>query len=126
MPNYTDTLNLKLTDMETDGDELFLFDEDLNDNFEKIDLRFESADIVLSSTDWKGASAPYTQTVAVEGMTEDINPHVSLIHSSDYSTSQTEQSEYSKLYKGETAENSITFYATSPAGVDLNLRLKRL
>lgn len=37
MPNYTDTLNLKLTNMETDGEELYDFDSDLNDNFEIID-----------------------------------------------------------------------------------------
>ena len=37
MPNYTDTLHLKLTDMANDGDELFDFDSDLNENFEIID-----------------------------------------------------------------------------------------
>jgi len=38
MAEYTETLGLKKTNMETDGDDLFLFDEDLDENWDKIDI----------------------------------------------------------------------------------------
>ncbi|MCD8025095.1 MAG: hypothetical protein LUE64_06125 [Candidatus Gastranaerophilales bacterium] len=126
MSDKTTTLNLYKTDMDTDGNDYFDFDRDLNENWEKIDARFTPQDIVLTSTDWDGESAPYTQTVEVEGMTEDINPHVSLISSDDYDTAQTERNEFAKLYRGESGDGIITFYATSPTGIDINIRIKRL
>lgn len=44
MSNSTEELKLFLTDMETDGEELFDFDRDLNENFIKIDeaAKYES------------------------------------------------------------------------------------
>lgn len=33
--NYTENLDLFITDMENDGDDYFDFDRDLNQNFEK-------------------------------------------------------------------------------------------
>lgn len=38
MAEYTETLGLKKTNMETDGDDFFLFDDDLNENWDKIDI----------------------------------------------------------------------------------------
>ena len=126
MPGYTENLNLRTTDMESDGDELFDFEVDLNGNFEKIDARFSDQDISLLSTGWVGSSAPYSQTINIEGMTADINPHVSLNQSSDYETAMSEIQEFSKIYKGESGEGTITFYAMSPTGIDLSLKVKRL
>ena len=40
MPNYTETINLKKTNMATDGDDFFMFDKDLDENWEKIDKSF--------------------------------------------------------------------------------------
>ena len=37
MPNYTETINLKKTNMATDGDDFFMFDKDLDENWDKID-----------------------------------------------------------------------------------------
>lgn len=37
MPSETSRLNLYKTDMETDGDDLFDFDRDLNQNWDKVD-----------------------------------------------------------------------------------------
>lgn len=126
MPGYTENLNLRTTDMESDGDELFDFEVDLNGNFEKIDARFSDQDISLLSTGWVGTSAPYSQTINIEGMTVDINPHVSLNQSSDYETAMSEIQEFSKIYKGESGAGTITFYAMSPTGINLSLKVKRL
>lgn len=122
----TNLLKLFLTNMETDGDELFDFERDLNQNFRKIEARFQPQDIILSPTAWVGSTAPYSQTIELEDMTEEMNPHASLILSEDYETAQFEKKEYSKLFKAESGEGAITFYATSPTGVALNIRIKRL
>lgn len=122
----TKLLKLFLTNMETDGDEFFDFDRDINQNFLRVEARFQPQDIILSPTAWVGVSAPYTQTIEVEGMDEEINPHASLISSEDYETAQIERSEYAKLFKAISEEGKITFYATSPTGVELNIRIKRL
>lgn len=42
MPTYTKTIGLKKTNMETDGDDLFLFDKDLDENWDKIDTAIET------------------------------------------------------------------------------------
>ena len=126
MPGYTENLNLRTTDMESDGDDLFDFEVDLNGNFEKIDARFSDQDISLLSTGWVGTSAPYSQTINIEGMTADINPHVSLNQSSNYETAMSEIQEFSKIYKGESGAGAITFYAMSPTGINLSLKVKRL
>lgn len=126
MGRITNLLKLFLTNMETDGDEYFDFDKDINQNFLKVEERFQPQDIIISPTAWVGTSAPYSQTISFEGMSEDINPHASLILSEDYETAQIERSEYSKLFKAESGDGNITFYATSPTGVALNIRIKRL
>ena len=59
-------------------------------------------------------------------MTEDLNPHACLIYSDDYETAMTQRSDYSKIYKAETAENEITFYSTAQTSVDLTLQIKNL
>ena len=41
--HYTDELNLYKTDMQTDGNHLFDFDRDLNQNWDKIDNFAKSA-----------------------------------------------------------------------------------
>ena len=126
MGTLTNNLNLYKTDMQTGGDDEFDFDRDLNQNFDKIDARFTATDIVISPLNWQGNAAPYTQTINVSGMTANINPHAALIYSSDYETAQNERVEMSKIYNGISGAGTITFYATSPTGIELNLRVKKL
>lgn len=70
---------------------------------------------------------PYYQTIPVDLMFEDFNPHVSLIISSDdYETVKTALKEYSKIFKGESGNGFITFYALTPPKIDLEIKVKRL
>ncbi len=126
MSFWSKVIDLFLTDMETDGDDYFDFDRDLNDNFKKIDKRFEGSEIKLSGDNWEGGEAPYSQSVEVEGIKEKDNPHITLKLSEDYETAQSEMSAYSRLFKAITTEGKITFYATNPTGIELNLILKLL
>ena len=126
MPNYTETINLKTVNMATDGDELFDFSYDLDSNWEKIDNRFKTATISLTATNWQGLQAPYTQTINIEGLKETDNPHAMLKQSSDFNTAKVELSEYSKVFKGTTAEGSITFFAKDKPTTNLEIINKKL
>ena len=42
MPNYTETINLRKTNMTTDGDDFFMFDKDLDENWDKIDASIKA------------------------------------------------------------------------------------
>lgn len=119
-------LDLYKTDMKTDGDDLFDFDRDLNENWDKIDERFGVQTITLLANGWTGVAAPYSQTVNVTGIAAKHNPHISLKASSDYDTAQNELKEYSKLFKGETGAGTITFWANEQTGIDIELNLKIL
>ena len=118
----TETQNLKLfkTDMATDGDELFDFDRDLNENWEKIDAALGGADLTLT-TNWEGTEAPFTQEVTVQGMTETRNPSIDVVKSEDLEITNLRKQEFSKIYAGFTSENKITFYATEPTSIELPL-----
>lgn len=126
MGTQTENIDLFLTNMETDGEELFDFDRDLNDNFVKIDDRFGAATLTLSATGWSGTVAPYSQTINVQGLKETDNPHVMLKKNSDFEIAQNEISEYAKIYDGKTEDGSITFYAKEQTGIDLELIIKKL
>ena len=126
MSNNTETLDLFLTDMETDGEELFDFDRDLNQNWKKLDARFGIKPITLSATGWSGTVAPYSQTINITGLKATDNPHVMLKQSSDFETAQNQIAEYAKIYKGTTAAGSITFYAKEQPGINLDLMIKKL
>lgn len=126
MGNQTENIDLFLTDMETDGEELFDFDRDLNNNFIKIDDRFGTATLTLSATGWTGTVAPYSQTINVQGLKESDNPHVMLKKNPDFEIAQNEISEYAKIYDGTTANGSITFFAKEQTGINLELIIKKL
>lgn len=126
MSNNTENLDLFKYDPVADKKLPFNITNALNNNFDKIDARFTATDIVISPLNWQGNAAPYTQTINVSGMTANINPHAALIYSSDYETAQNERIEMSKIYNGISGAGTITFYATSPTGIELNLRVKKL
>ena len=75
-------------------------------------------------TTWTGSEAPYTQTIAVSGMTATDNPIVDVVLDSNYDTATTELEEYAKIYKITTAANSITVYATDKTENAINIQLK--
>lgn len=80
----------------------------------------------LLAESWVGETAPYTQRVTVDKMLPDFNPNVGLDPSSVYDVALVEVQEYSKLYKGESGNGYIDFYATDKPKCDLNLTIKRL
>lgn len=64
---------------------------------------------ITLGTEWSGSVAPYTQSVAVEGILATDNPHIAQIYSETLATAKAEQAAWNCVSKAETAANTITF-----------------
>lgn len=65
--------------------------------------------ITVSADNWTDTT-PYSQTIAVEGLTVEDEPNIYLIKSIEPETRKTEQEAFNKISDARTAENSITIY----------------
>ena len=76
------------------------------------------------TTDWSN-TVPYTQTVAVEGITESLNPRVDIIISDNVVTGKKEEIAFSYVTKVTTGDGILTAYCyeTKP-DVDLNIMIE--
>lgn len=81
--------------------------------------------ILLDKDRWTGDTAPYTQRVDVDIMRKIFNPNVGLNPSSSYDVALVEVQEYSKLYKGDSEDGYMIFYATERPKCNLSLTIKR-
>lgn len=83
--------------------------------------------ITLASS-WSGSAAPYTQSVAVEGILATDNPHITPIYSDTLITAIAEQEAWNCVSKAETAADTITFtcFADKPTiAVSLQIEVNR-
>ena len=65
--------------------------------------------ITLTAAGWSGDKAPYTQTVEVEGITKDDEPHYGPVYDVDYDTRQKQKAAFNEVSDLETADGSVTF-----------------
>ena len=79
--------------------------------------------VATVSTTWTGTKAPFTQTIAVEGMTETTKVVADVLLSDDYEASQTELENYNKIYRISTAADQITVHASEKTEVELSIKL---
>lgn len=81
---------------------------------------------VITSADWTGTEAPYTQTIDVEGILAEDNPIVDIDLSgvSNYEEEQAILEAWGLIYRITTAEDEITVYATDLPDVDIPSILK--
>lgn len=63
----------------------------------------------LYAGNWS-ASAPYTQTVIVEGIAAEDTPHVSPVYSDDLATALVQKEAWEMVSRAKTAKGTITFY----------------
>jgi hypothetical protein len=77
------------------------------------------------STEWSGDVAPYTQTLAIDGILETDNPHIAPIYSSEPTTAVMERAAWAEIYKAETKDGEITFtcFVQKPA-VAINMQIE--
>nr|WP_315020932.1 hypothetical protein [uncultured Aminipila sp.] len=99
------------------------------DNFKILEKNLESkaATInyeVIADTNWQGSKSPFSKVIEIIGLKGTDTPIVDLVTSEAYETSLIEVKSYSKIYKANTSNNAITFYATEKPSVILKLQLK--
>lgn len=63
----------------------------------------------LTTNDWEGDSAPYTQTIGIEGILETDRPHYSAVYDSDQETRLAQKEAFAMVDDLETADGSVTF-----------------
>ena len=90
-----------------------------------VDSKHHTATVTATAAGWTGDAAPYTQTIAVDGILETDNPHYGVVYSEDADTRQAEKEAFSLVDDLETADGSITFtcFEDKPE-VDLNIQLE--
>ena len=77
----------------------------------------------LTTSGWTGTSAPYTQTVTVNGILASAPPPVIDVElSATWSTALTEEEAWGLIKKITYADNSLTFYADAKPTVALNFK----
>ena len=64
---------------------------------------------VLTAAGWTGDTAPYTQTVAVEGILATDEPHYAVVYSEELDNKLNQKEAFSLIDDLETADGSITF-----------------
>jgi hypothetical protein len=77
----------------------------------------------IPSASWTGASAPFSKAVAVTGLLSTDEPIIDLVLSGTYATDVTMRENWSKIYRGVTSADSITFYADSVPSADISIQL---
>lgn len=78
----------------------------------------------ITAAGWTGDAAPYTNTVAINGLLAADTPIVDMIPSETYETAETEIEAYANIYRMVTADNQLTAYATEKPTVDISIQIK--
>lgn len=79
--------------------------------------------VSMPTSDWTGSNAPYSKTIAVNGIFESDTPIVDLILPDDYGTAQDQLIEFNKVYKIDVVDSSITLYATEVPTAEVTMKL---
>ena len=81
----------------------------VDDVKEYVDSRVQYFDVVVTADAWAGDSAPFKQTIAVEGMMAKYRPHYGLVYSEDIETAIAEKDAWTLVDDLDTADGSVTF-----------------
>lgn len=101
---------------------------DINETNVAVNRINHVAEVTLTAAGWAGVSAPYTQSVAVVGVTAEDNPLlVSLLADG---ASETDQKAYAKAFacitsgNGTTSDGTVTFKVYKKPATDIKVGLK--
>lgn len=77
--------------------------------------------ILVVGTNWTGDAAPYTQSVAANGMLATDRPKVFFMAPNDFASVDAQQEAFGMLYSVESAAGSITLYAKDKPTVEFSI-----
>lgn len=80
--------------------------------------------ITILANFWS-SSAPYTQVISVENITDSDNPHIFPIYSDNLNTAIAQKEAWSNISRAKSGSNSITFYCfeEKPA-IDIDVQIE--
>lgn len=76
-----------------------------------VDSRRKVFNTTLAANGWVGDAAPYTQTIAMDGILESDTPHYGPVYSDNAETALLEKENWALVDDMETADGSVTFTA---------------
>ena len=80
---------------------------------------------ITIGTSWVGTTAPYTQTISVNGILETDVPIVDIyLANTNYADIEAQLIAYSYIYRITTTNNSITVYANEPTETAIQIQMK--
>ena len=91
------------------GDAQTAADNVLNQAKSYCDAKHKILTATITTNDWTGNAAPYTQTIGVEGILETDRPHVMPVYSETLETALLEKEAWAMVSDANTANGSITF-----------------
>ena len=121
----TDTgVEINITNKDNTQRATILNGEDGKDGITTIQTSKVDKTCTFLATGWS-STVPYTQTVAVEGITESLNPRIDIIISDNVVTGKKEEIAFSYVTKVTTGDGILTAYCyeTKP-DVDLNIMIE--
>ena len=121
----TDTgVEINITNKDNTQRAIVLNGEDGKDGITTIQTSKVDKTCTFLATGWS-STVPYTQTVAVEGITESLNPRIDIIISDNVVTGKKEEIAFSYVTKVTTGDGILTAYCyeTKP-DVDLNIMIE--
>lgn len=74
-----------------------------------VDEKVKRFKLTLLSTNWLGSSAPYTQTISVNGISDDDEPHYGPVYTGGNDTKVAEKEAWALIDDLDTADGSVTF-----------------
>ena len=74
-------------------------------------------------TAWTGDAAPYTQEIAIVGMTADDKPVVGVVYSDTFETAEAQKEAWSLVYRIKTDADKITVYAADKTETEIPVQL---
>lgn len=77
----------------------------------------------LSTANWQGTAAPYTQTVKLSGLKGSDAPLIDVTFSGTLATDKIRLEDFARLYRAVTADGKLTVYAMSKPTAALPLRI---
>ena len=77
----------------------------------------------LAANAWQGTEAPWSQSVAVQGLKVSDTPVIDLALSGIYAEDQARLSDFARLYRAVTAQDSLTVWAASRPAGEVPLRI---